>query len=1011
MKRLWRIISAVCTAALPLAAQPSPDFLTINNGLSQNYVFDIVQDSRGFIWLGTKEGLNRYDGYTVISHRHDRSDPSSISSNTVTTLFEDRSGILWVGTAGGGVNRFDRGRETFTRFTRSETDAATLSNDHILCISEGSGGALWIGTTSGLNRFDRVTGRVRRYTSSDFPLAMASDNIIDVIETEDTLWISTTKGLGFLSLDGGTEGAVRDGRFPEIAQRGTTALLRDRRGRLLVGARGGLFHWTGRTFEPLFTAVPGNGLFWVSRIREEADGSLLVSTMMRVLRIAPDGTCDTLARMDRERFSRGLVSDRSGVVWCGTSGLGAMILRPRLRQFNQRPGNFLGSLFRDEIGLIDEHCRRRGVPFRVELNFRGSNFASVAEGGGDTLWFLSGETLFLVRRSARSVERFSTADSSGMTRMPNRVYVDRTGDVWLAQAGGVAWFDRAAKRWTYVRLYPGPSGNGTMENSSSYADITALFRDRAGRLWCGTPELGLLRYDPADGSVRRFAPETSDGRSLSSAHVLFIAEDPFEPDSILWIGTDGGGLCRMNIAAGLFTPYTTREGFPNNVVYSILTAEDGRLWMSTNNGLVRFDPAARTWEVFDQQDGLQSNEFNRNEYWRTRDGRMFFGGIYGYNEFRPSAIVRNGVPPLVAVTGFQLFNIPVRPGDSTGVLRQTVNETDSIALRYEQNVFSFQFSALDYHTPRKNRYAYMLEGFNQGWIEAGMQRTATYTNLDPGRYVFRVKASNGDGVWNDDGRSVVLTVLPPFWMTWWFRGILALVFLSAGPAVYFVRVRQLKREQRRQQEVSRLLIESQESERKRIAQEMHDSLGQELLVIKNRALMGLKSAGDGTKERRQLEQISDGATGVLEKVRSLSHILRPPELDRLGLTETVRSILENVRDASAFALQAEVGDIDGALRTEDEINLVRILQELLSNIAKHAGANAVRVTIGRTDAVLTVEVSDDGRGFDPDTERNGIGLAGMSERVRILQGTMTVTSAAGRGTQVSILIPLRGMHG
>jgi signal transduction histidine kinase len=475
---------------------------------------------------------------------------------------------------------------------------------------------------------------------------------------------------------------------------------------------------------------------------------------------------------------------------------------------------------------------------------------------------------------------------------------------------------------------------------------------------------------------------------------------------VLWIGTDGGGLNRLNTVTEQFTSLTTKDGLPNNVVYSILTDTSLQLWMSTNNGLIRFDPRTNDIAAYDAQDGLQSNEFNRNEYYKTGDGKFYFGGIYGYNAFYPSQILKNTIPPIVVITEFRLFNNPVIGGDLSSVLNRSITETDSIVLEYTDNMFSFQFAALDYNAPKKNRYAYQLAGFNSDWINANTARIATYTNIDPGTYVFRVKASNSDGVWNEEGTNIVVTVLPPFWMTWWFRGFLVLIFVSTGPTIYYFRVSQLKREQRRQQEVSRMLIESQEAERKRIAQEMHDSLGQELLVIKNRAVMGLKTAGEDSKEKRQLEQISDGATNVLTLVRTLSHGLRPPELDRLGVTETIRSILSNVREASNMTLHAELDVIDGMIKKEDEINLIRILQEALNNIEKHSGASVIDISIKCEQRHIAFTIKDNGKGFAADTVKHGIGLAGISERVRILHGAIAITSAPAEGTMISIDIPM-----
>jgi signal transduction histidine kinase/ligand-binding sensor domain-containing protein len=991
--------------------QSITDVLTINNGLSQNYVFDVIQDIRGFIWLGTKEGLNRYDGYTVVAYRNDPYDTTSLSSNTITALYEDQGGTLWIGTSNGGLNRFDASSETFIRHGHSAVDPGTLSHDHILCMSDGSNNTLWIGTQYGLNRLNKQTGTVLRYYSDpDDHHSLSGNNIIDVLEANDTVWISTARGLCYLDLSTGTVTRVVDPRFPAIQDRGTTALFRDVSDRILVGGRNGLYHYTPAGFIPLFTANDTNKYFWISRIREDHQRHLWINTASRMVRISRDGgTISTIEALQQERFTRGLWIDRSGVVWSGTSGLGAIMMRPRQQQFGKRTGNFLGELFRREIGIINEYFNRRSIPYIVDLNFRGGNFFSAVEESTDAVWFLTERGLFKIPKNDQTVTVFPTNPRGAETDAAwpvNAVYRDRNNDLWIATVGGISKFSRRDGSLTYFRLYPGTTPTTSMLNFSSYADITAMFLDRNNVMWCGTPELGLIRFDTRSLTVRYFSFDPVSKNSISSDHVLSINEDPYTPDSVLWIGTDGGGLNRLNTVTEQFTLLTTKDGLPNNVVYSILTDTSLQLWMSTNNGLIRFDPRTNDIAAYDAQDGLQSNEFNRNEYYKTGDGKFYFGGIYGYNAFYPSQILKNTIPPNIVVTEFRLFNTPVTGSDPSSVLKRSITETDSIVLEYTDNMFSFQFAALDYNAPKKNRYAYRLAGFNNEWINANTTRIATYTNIDPGTYVFHVKASNSDGVWNEEGTKIVVTVLPPFWMTWWFRGIIIAIFVLTGPGIYYVRVTQLKREQQRQQEVSRMLIESQEAERKRIAQEMHDSLGQELLVIKNRAVMGLKTAGEDSKEKRQLEQISDGATNVLTLVRTLSHGLRPPELDRLGLTETIRSMLANLREISPFHLNAEIDEIDGLVRKDDEINIIRILQESFSNIEKHSQATAVDITIAREQSIIRLVIRDNGRGFSPGTTPHGLGLAGISERVRILQGSLTIDSVVGHGTTCTISIPI-----
>lgn len=989
--------------------QPLPEFLTIDQGLSQNYIFDALQDSRGFLWFGTKEGLNRFDGYSVVVYRNNPFDSTTLSSNNVTVIFEDQQQTLWVGTNGGGLNKFDRQQETFHRFQFPRTRNNELTHNHILSISQGSNGTLWIGTYDGAFLFDCATETFRDHFSDSlvFPLLPHSE-VNDVLDDRDSIWFGTNTGLAVMDKKLSVIHTFANNDREEARNTTVNFVFKDSDSRIFVGKRKGLYRLDNNTFHSVFTANDSNKMFWSMRMKEGKNGDFWLLTAKTLVNISHNlKNISPQASLSTERFTKGLIIDRSGVVWSGTSGFGVLITKPRTQQFGKHKGNFLSELFGPEIQQCETYFRKNNIVSTINLTFRGTNFYSVTEDSNGRVWLLTEVGLFSIDNALHSLKFYKTnpvGHGHEERWLTNLVYVSRKNNIWITTVGGISTLNRNNGTFSYIRLYPDTAISSSMLNKTFYNDITVLYQDKFGILWCGTPELGLIRYNEQDGSIRYYSHKPNKKGTLLNNHVLTIHEDPFQSDSILWIGTEGGGLNRFNTRTETFTYFTKTNGLPNDVIYSILEDEKKNFWMSTNFGLVKFNPATFEVHSYDVEDGLQSNEFNRNEYYKTKNGKMYFGGIYGYNAFYPSAILLNTVPPQIAITDFQLYN-KIKLQSNTG-LKKSILETDTLVLDYSQNMFSLQFAALDYNVPKKNTYRYMLEGFNNSWITANPSRTATYTNLDPGSYTFKVIASNSDGVWNNRGKSLSIIVLPPFWMTWWFRGTLIFLFLSLGPTVYFIRVTQLKREQKRQQEVSMLLIESQEQERKRIAHEMHDSLGQELLIIKNRAIIGLKTAVDGTKVQEQLQKISDSSSETLKLVRNISHVLHPPELERLGLSETLRSILSKIQDAASYHVHGEVDEIDGLLLKENEINLVRIIQEAFNNIEKHAHATDVTITVRRNGNQLLINISDDGVGFSLKSVRHGIGLAGITERVRILHGTIVVDSVEQKGTSLSIQIPL-----
>ncbi len=815
MTRLVAAVAAVAALAAPGAAQHLQfRHLRVDHGLPSSWVTAILRDRRGFMWIGTADGLSRYDAYKFRTFRHDRAERGTLPHNHVEQLYEDRRGTLWVVTAG-GLSRYDPARERFETFLGAER-AGSADAPRVTGALEDGRGAFWVGTSRGLFRLDRRTGAVRPVPLPPPP---------------------TPRGL-------------------PAAAPWVTALFEDRASRVWVGTRVGVYQLDaeGRAarvyaHDPANPRTLPDTLVWT--LAEDAAGDLWVGTGYGGLgRIEPRTgrvTRHSHAPGDPHSVARGRVTVVRAAqprgLWVGVENGGLDYFDPATGHFvHQRhdpndvaglSSNSVWSLYQDPGGALWvgtfsgglDVSRANGAAIRhfrpVPGDSTSLSHASVpafAEGRDGTVWVATdgGGLNRFDPRTGRSV-RYRAQNTNLNSDAVLGVLEDRAGAVWVATwGGGVSRLDPARRRFT---AYTTATSNIPDNN------VYELLEDRHGRLWVGTangvvarlapdgrtfdrrhpvapPGLaassalvlrelrdgtfavglrdgGLTLLDPATGAQRHHvappAGAPGAGAGLASNHVRAVLEGPAGE---LWVGTDDG-LDRLDRATGRFTHFGEADGLPGTAVQGIVPDAGGRLWLSTNRGVCRFDPGARVARCYTGADGLQGSEFLMRSALRTRDGAVYFGGNNGFNAIRPDRLAENTRRPPVVLTELSVFNRPVAPGEPGAPLRRAIGETGELTLARAQNVVTFEFAALDFTAPGKNEYAYRLDGFDEDWQHVGHRRTASYTNLAPGRYTFRVKASNNDGVWNDAGTSLRLVVRPAWWQTWWFR-LAALLLGAAG---------------------------------------------------------------------------------------------------------------------------------------------------------------------------------------------------------------------------------------
>jgi len=475
----------------------------------------------------------------------------------------------------------------------------------------------------------------------------------------------------------------------------------------------------------------------------------------------------------------------------------------------------------------------------------------------------------------------------------------------------------------------------------------------------------------------------------------------------LWIGTPGG-LNKLDRSTGLFTDLHRNGVFPQFRVIGIMEDNHNRLWFMSEKALIRFNTLTNETKYYDSGNGMPVNDFRIWANFRNKNGEMFAGGANGFVIYNPDNFKDNSFIPPVVIDKITRFNTD----DPTGfpIEENGIAYRDNINLSYKDNIFTISFAALNYINSGKNQYAYKLEGFNKDWIKIGSRRDVTFTNIDPGSYTLKVRGSNDDGVWNDKGASIGIFISPPFWITWWFRsGIFVIIVFTIGSFI-LKKLKAAERHHRAQEAFSRQLIETEELERQRIANELHDSLGQNLLVIKNSLLV--KQQQDQI-EGKSLEETSELVSQTIQEVRSISHNLRPHLLDQLGITKTIRSLTKQINDSSGISISAEVDDLQNILDSKAEINLFRMVQESFNNIIKHSGATKASLEIKIFPDYLNVRIKDNGRGMNLQAIRKsenygrGFGLYGMEKRAHLFNWIYEIISSLNRGTEIKLTIPLR----
>jgi ligand-binding sensor domain-containing protein/signal transduction histidine kinase len=999
------------------------------------------------MWFATRDGLNRYDGNAFVIYKNNPDNSGSLSSNFLQDLMQDDHGYLWIAT-NTGVNKFDPETERCTRYLHDPDNPNTLGGASVKSIAQDSRGSFWFGTEdSGLDKLDPGTGTFTHYRiDNDGQFVGRISQVIE--DTHREIWFVGERGLFHLNQHTGQitrPPATRNGlsadsvyedengnlwmlvdspvvglaKYDQKAERLTTYPLGVRNvGVLASTSSGGSLNGTLLADGQNGLWVPsGHGLYYFDRPTER------FTYRFQHDESNPD-SLDSNAVFSVYR-------DLGGVLWVGTESAGLNLLNFRQQQFNPyrhhpadpnslSPGR-VKAIYQDPVGdlwvglfprALDRLDRKTGkithylpIPDDEKGFGEGTNVNCIYKDAAGYLW-LGGGSSGLVRFDQRTGRfkhyRHNPDDPNSL--ISDNVYTifgDRNGHMWVGQEGGLSRFDPARDGFTNYR--PVPDHPASLENT-----IWVVDQDRSGTLWLGTWGGTLVRFDDKANTFVKYMPDPYDRQKLNGGGVNTIHEDR---TGTLWVGAMDG-LYRYNRQSGLFARYTENQGLPSSTIRCILEDRAGSLWLSTQKGISRFDPQRGTFRNYDASDGLQSNEFSTGCYHGT-DGEMFFGGTKGLNAFFPENARDNPYVPPVVITSFRIFNklVPIGPGS---VLKKAIPYVDSLTLPYRDNVFSFEFAALSYANSYKNRYRYKLENFESSWNEVGgRQRLATYTNLDPGKYVFRVQGSNGDGVWNEEGASLTVLITPPWWNTQWFRALLAAVFLGLLWAAYQLRVRQLHHE-------FAVTLEARVAERTRIARDLHDTLLQSFQALLPRLQAAIyklpESAADA---RKTLEEAADQASGAITEGRDAVQGLRIATVEKNDLALAIRTVGEELASVETQSTPKFEVIVEGTSRNLHSIlrdEVYRLAVEALRNAFGHAEAQNLEVEIRYDEKYFRLRVRDDGKGIGPEVLRGDgrerhYGLHGMRERAKLVGGKLAIWSEVNSGTEIELIIPASRAYG
>ncbi len=1012
--------------------------ITTREGLPHNEVPSLIQDHNGFMWFATYNGLCRYDGYDFKIYSYNPSDSNSISPGWYYCMFEDKNGILWMGSTTQGFFSFNPLTEKFKRFHHEPGNFHSLAADG----NEGgfvqdSSGIIWISTTEGLNSFNPRSGKFGLYTHHpDDNASLSSNNFSwSCIDEENILWLTTFDNT-IDCFDTKTKKVIKhfyagSNEIPGYKKTSSLTLSdQSRNGNILIATGDNGFYkynihskiWVHFTHEEKnpFSLSSNN----VSCVYEDSHGNFWIEIISNGFDFYESKT-GKFYHTDLKSLGHSSTSDvvkfledKEGKVWIATQGNGIITCDPVFRKFksvrhrdgdkNSIASDDVASIFQKQPGELFISCgggisifdeRTRTIkPFEIIENNRNvfeNNFTwNFYYDRKKTLWLSTLNGLFSYSEKTKQHHSYRSDDKDSTTlgsHSATSILQDSSGNYWITTFGGGLNYLYAGTG--KIKRYLVNNGKNSLSSNS----LAFILKDDNGIFNIGSWYGGLITFNPQKEIFKNYLHNPLDSTSVSCdiTHPFFQDEQ-----GTIWLGTTGGGLNAFNPATGKFRAFTVADGLSDNNVVSLIRDGEGKAWAGTFKGLSCFtlpkNPFDQNYKVtfrnYNSSDGLPGNDLI---YWCALygdDGNLYFGtSNVGFFYFNPKEFSNNKFIPPVYITSLKLMNKEVGENDSGNVLKTSIEFTKEIMLDYRQNIISFTFAALNFIHPEKNKYAFMLENYDKDWIYTdASERFATYTNLDPGEYVFKVKGSNNDGVWNNTATEIKIIITPPFWKTAWFKILVALAVTGAVYVFYRYRVGQI------------LLLQRI---RNKIASDLHDDIGSTLNSI---SIFSEVAKKDSSRRDHALNMIGESSRKIIESMSDIVWTINPENDSFDKIIFRMRSLTHNLLKAKKIdcTFHAEESLNELKLKMEIRRNLYLIFKEALNNLVKYSDAQRASVLVSHQDKSVTFIIRDNGIGFDNTIEHAGNGLSNMKKRAKEMGAILLIESALEKGTSIELNLKL-----
>ena len=985
------------------------ELLSFEEGVSHNLVYSIIQDKYGFMWFGTMYGLIRYDGVDYLKFKHDPDDTNSISNDDIVSIFEADNGDLWLGTYNGGLNRYIRSQNKFKRFGKDFFGLGDRWDGTIWAMAEDAEGNLWLATRgAGVIKFKyanndfevyEFTGRSDNYRRNNSIFGICYDR------SNECIWLVSGGGL-LHRYEKSSNIFISINPFEQSEKPGfdyLTSVMPYTDSSLIVGSNKGpvLFDIPSNLFTKILfdndSILSGSSIQTLmlddsNRLWSGTNRGLFVTDMKSMVTNRIKEGYD----FSSENFIKNAITiceDRTGVVWAGSYLSGIYKIRSdnflfkkvftdkQVNALEYINGNILAG-FNDGIKLYGIDKMNSSSSEFLQQKLADKTITSVEKDSFGNYWFGSNDGLYLYQYSSKSIQLFQSNENkvnSLSSNSINCIAAASKNSVWIGTAYGLNEYSYSTKqlrRFTPV--------NTSMEGTN----VLSVFEDSNGDIWFGT-FLGLNRYIPTTDTIIVYQQDSYNSQSLSNNYVYDMLEDL---SGNLWLAT-AGGLNLFNRTTETFSHFDKKDGLASPVLFGLQLDSTGHIWISSNRGLIKFDPVSKTFVNYDTRDGLQSNMFNGSSLKRP-DGRMVFGGIKGFNIVDPSVVLSDTTEANIVLTSLKIFDKEMNE-------EADINKLSSINLDYDENFIQFRFASTDYRNPQKNFYRYMLAGVDKSWIYNGNSNMASYTNLNPGEYVFTIQSAGRNGVWSDKVKKMGIVITPPFWETSWFS---ILMLAASLLVVYILYRRKVIGEIKKRIELEKIRVRENEKVRRKAADDFHDELGHHITKISLFSEI----------LKRNLESVGEETTGYIDKIieltKSLSTGVRDfiwtldPEKDSLyEVAVRLKDFGDDLFDKTGIAFSVEGISEDFQqvkLSVDWRRHLTLLFKEAMNNSLKYARCSNVTLSFDLIDRNLKMSLRDNGSGIGDNLKSSGRGIKNFNRRVSNLNGKLDILSDQTIGTEI-----------